>query len=522
LNLKKIRIILYGFLSLFILGGEGSRCFGFVIENAVLTKGLSTSIQKNNENPLTEKAYKNKNEWVPMTLFERFEKALKLYNWGYPSLGPYLESIEDGPFFNKKGKKISLASSWASSQFDPELSSYLYQKKGWNCEGIHFFPGDIQELMTAFYPWEVGTSWGNRSVYGGNDLKAHEFHKAAHFHLYTGEGLVILDESKDLVYPVLKVKSSFKELIPQELIAYMEEKLAQGNWPGQKAGTDGPALFKSQFFKHYSAQGKKALRVLKFIERGMDIIQRNDGLSYSALRNRILESSFFLSVFESFEGQFKKYKDKRGLKNILNKLRFRYLKDALYNNSLSFKDGIRVEKVTTEMSIGIPGSYRGRSLKQRTLSLVYFLFQRKGKQGLNQKVAMWQYPWKKDVLNKLSQLKNQKGAYWEKYKEHLKKNMNKKWVLSELGKKSNYFIMGSTWFTSSKRRPTILFSVKKKRAFASNLATNYNQWFYDIWDKNQLPKESFLDLPRGSIYQLVGKGIGLKGLKHLSRNCREL
>ena len=516
-----MKIKLFGFFSLFILCIETNLCFGFVIENSVPTRGLSTSIQASDENPLTENAYKNKNEWTPKTLFDRFEKALKQYDWGYPSLKPYFESIEEKPFF-KKDKKTSLASSWASSQFDSELSSYLYQKKGWDCEGIHFFPGDIQELMTAFYPWEVGTRWGKKSVYGGNELKAHEFHEAAHFHLYTGEGLVILDESKRLFYPVLKVKSSFKELIPQELIAYMEQKVVEGNWVGQKVGKDGPAFFNSRFFKHYSAQGKKTLRVLKFIERGMEIIERNEGLSYSVLRERVLESNFFLSVFESFEGQFEKYKDIRGLKSTLNKLRFRYLKDALYNNSLSFKDGIRVEKVKTEVTIGVPGSYRGRSLKQRTLSLVYFLFQRKGKQGLNQKVAMWQYPWKKHVLDKLSQLKNQKGAYWEKYKAHLKKSLDKKWVLSKLGKKSNYFIMGSTWFSSSQRRPRVLFSVKKKIGYASNLASNYNQWFYDIWDKNQLPKDSFLDLPRGSIYQAVGKGIGLKGLKHLSRNCREL
>ena len=170
------------------------------------------------------------------------------------------------------------------------------------------------------------------------------------------------------------------------------------------------------------------------------IIQKNEKLSYSALRGKVLDSPFFLSVYENFEGQFKKYRTKKGFKDILNKLRFRYLKDALYNNSLSFKDGIRVEKVTTKIKIGTPGKYRGSSLSQQTLSLVYFLFQRKGKKGLNQKVAMWQYPWKKEVLERLSQLKNQKGDYWEKYKAHLEKSLKKKWLLSELGKKSNYFM----------------------------------------------------------------------------------
>jgi len=516
-----MEFILYGLLSLFILGAQGKHCYGFVIENETPTKGLSTSIQKSNERLLTDKSYKNKNEWITLTLFERFEKALKLYDWGYPSLRSFFEHVESGPFFKKEGI-TSLASSWASSQFDPELSSYLYKKNGWNCEGIHFLPGDIQELVTAFYPWEVGTRWGNRSVYGGSDLKAHEFHEAAHFHLYTGEGLVMLDESKGLFYPVLKVKSSFKELLPQELIPFMEERVAKGRLSDQKDEKDGPAIFNTSFFKHESAQGKKSIRVLKFIERGMEIIKKNGKLSYSALRGRILESPFFSTVFESFEGQFKKYRDKKGLKEILSKLRVRYLKDALYNNSLSFKDGIRVEKVTTHLTIGVPGFYRAGSLRQRTMSLVYFLFQRKGKKGLNQKVAMWQYNWKKDILNKLSQLKNQKGEYWEKYKEHLRKSLDKKWFLSHLGKKSNYFIMGSAWFSNSKNRPTTLFSVLKKREDALILAADYNQWFYDIWDKNQMPKDSFVDLPRGSFYKTVGRGIGLKGLEHLSRNCRQL
>ena len=123
----------------------------------------------------------------------------------------------------KKGKNKSLeehglASSWASSHFDPDLSHYLYQKKGWNCEGIHFLPGDIQELMTTFYPWVVGTKWGKQSVYGGKDMSAHEFHEAVHFHLFTGDGLIMVDRVKDQFYPILKVKSSFKELLPQELI----------------------------------------------------------------------------------------------------------------------------------------------------------------------------------------------------------------------------------------------------------------------------------------------------------------
>ena len=516
-----MKIIFFGFLSLFTLIGEGSLCFGLVIENGVPTKGLSTSVQKSDEKLLTEKEYKNKNEWLSMTLFDRFEKALKLYDWGYPSLRTFLENIESGPFF-KKEKETSLASSWASSQFDPVLSSYLYQKRGWNCQGIHFLPGDIQELVTTFYPWEVGTKWGKKSVYGGNGLKAHDFHEAVHLHLYTGEGLVLLDESKGNFYPIMEVKSTFKELIPQELIPYMDEKGTQANWFGRKVGKEGPAVFKSQFFKPYSAQGKKTIKVLKFIERGISIIQKNEKLSYSALRGKVLDSPFFLSVYENFEGQFKKYRNKKGFKDILNKLRFRYLKDALYNNSLSFKDGIRVEKVTTKIKIGTPGKYRGSSLSQQTLSLVYFLFQRKGKKGLNQKVAMWQYPWKKEVLERLSQLKNQKGDYWEKYKAHLEKSLKKKWLLSELGKKSNYFIMGSSWFSNIKTRPTILFAVNKKRRYAERLATDYNQWFYDIWDKNQLPKERLLDLPKSYFYQNVGKGIGLKGLEHLSRNCKPL
>ncbi len=521
LNWKKMNIIFYGFLSFIFLYGKGGLCFDFVIENSVPTQGLSTSIQNNKEKLLTGKNYKNKNEWNSLTLYERFEKALKLYDWGYPSLGTLIEKVEEGPFY-KKEKETSLASSWASSQFDPELSSYLYQKKGWNCGGVHFLPGDIQELATAFHPWEVGTRWGNRSVYGGNGLRAHDFHEAVHFHLYTGEGLIMLDEAKGLFYPILKVKSSFRELVPQELVSYMDIKATQEIWLGHKIGKEGPALFNSQFFKHETVQGKKTIRVLKFIERGIDIIERNGNLSYSSLRERILASPFFSSVFESFEGQFKKYKNKKDLKNILNKLKIRYLKDALYTNTLSFKDGIRVEKVETEMTIGIPGKYRGGSLKQESLSLVYFLFQKKGKKGLNQKVAMWQYPWKQDVRSKLSQLKNQKGAYWVKYKEHLKKSLNKKWILSGLSQKTNYFIMGSAWFSNSKIRPTTLFSVMNKRSYALGLAAGYNQWFYDIWDKNRLPEDSFSDLPKSSFYKTVGRGIGLKGLEHLSRNCQQL
>ena len=521
MNQKTFKVIFYGFISVLFLGKGVGPSFSFTIENEVATQGLSTSLQKSNQRLLTEKKYKNQNEWYKLTLFDRFEKALKLYNWSYPSLRAFLEIMERGSLNKIKGEH-NLASSWASSHFDPDLSSYLYQKKGWNCEGIHFLPGDIQELMTVFFPWEIGTKWGNQSVYGGGELNAHEFHEAVHFHLFTGEGLVMVDESKNLFYPILKAKSSFKELLPQELIPFMSQAVSRRTWLGNKVGKEGPAYFQSRFFKPYNSQGKKTIKVLKFIERGTNIIDQNKTLPYSELRGRILESPFFLSVFEEFEGQFRKYRTKKGLRNILNKLRFRYFKDALYKNIISFKDGVRAEKVTTKITIGKPASFRGGTLKKENLSLVYFLFQKKGQKGLNQKVAYWQDSWKKDVQKKLSFLKNVKAPYWDKYKGYLRKSLTKKWSLSHLGKKSNYFIMGSTWFSNVGKRPRMLFSIKTKSDYAINLASDYGQWFYDIWDKNKISSGSLLDLPRNSFYRFVGKGIGLRGLKHLSKNCRQL
>ena len=79
------------------------------------------------------------------------------------------------------------------------------------------------------------------------------------------------------------------------------------------------------------------------------------------------------------------------------------------------------------------------------LKLVYFLFQRKGQKGLNQKVAAWQHSFKKETQKKLNILKDVKGPYWDKYKDHLKKTLGSPWFLTHLGKKSNYFIFGSTF-----------------------------------------------------------------------------
>ena len=66
--------------------------FSIVLENKIDLSGYTSSVLPTEKGFLTEKKVKNKNEWFGMTLAKKFEKALKRYDWAYPSLIPLLEN----------------------------------------------------------------------------------------------------------------------------------------------------------------------------------------------------------------------------------------------------------------------------------------------------------------------------------------------------------------------------------------------------------------------------------------------
>ncbi|MDC0255214.1 hypothetical protein OAK75_09945 [Bacteriovoracales bacterium] len=498
------------FLALLMTGNV----FSMVLENKVDLNGYTSSVLPTEKGFLTEKKVKSKHEWFGMTLAKKFEKALKRYDWGYPSLIPLLEK-----YYRKEGKS-NYSSSWASANFNPLMNHYLFKNKGWNCDGISFGPGEIQELITAFFPWEIGTQFGPQSFYGGKKLDAHGFHEAVHLHLFTGEGILFYNQKTGLFYPILKAKSSFKELRVQELIPYLIPLSSTRKWFGENEKIKGPSVFHSKFFAAYNKEGKKALRVLKFVENSFIIMDKNGGLSLGQIKKKMTESPFFAKVFGEFEGQFKKYKTKKKLKEILNRLRVRYLKNGLYNNSVGLTKGLRIEKVETELILKVPGVYTETKNLKEKLKLTYFLFQRKGEGAFNQKVSKWQGAWKRSILKAIETSKKKKGLFWEKYVQKLKRKMKKEWFLTSLSKKSNYFILGSSWL--SRTRPTFLFSVRAMNERAGQMAPKWGQWFFNTWDENNMPEEKIEDLTRGDFYRFIGKGIGLKGIRHLYQNCRHL
>ena len=72
-----------------------------------------------------------------------------------------------------------------------------------------------------------------------------------------------------------------------------------------------PAYFQSQFLKPYNREEKKAVRVLKFIERGINIINQKRQLPYSQMRELILESPFFSQFLKSLKGNLENIERKR-------------------------------------------------------------------------------------------------------------------------------------------------------------------------------------------------------------------
>ena len=104
------------FLALVMAGNA----FSMVLENKVDLNGYTSSVLPMEEGFLTEKKVKSKQEWFGMTLAKKFEKALKRYDWGYPSLIPLLEK-----YYRKEGKS-NFSSSWASANFNPLMNHYLF------------------------------------------------------------------------------------------------------------------------------------------------------------------------------------------------------------------------------------------------------------------------------------------------------------------------------------------------------------------------------------------------------------
>jgi hypothetical protein len=495
-----------------------SKGIASTLENEMVVKGYSSSLRpglfRENEIKKTGK------DFDEMALVNRFELALKSYDWRYPSLRPFFDR-----FYRKKEKglpTLNLSVSWAAANLSPLVNSYLFQNNGWDCDGLLFKKGDIQELLTAFIPWEIGTRWGRGSSYGGRTLEAHDFHEAIHLHLFTGEGLLFFEKNSKIFYPILKVKSSFKELSPQQLVPFLDFIETKKKWFGKKEKLQGPSIVPSKFFKGRNKEGKKALNVVRFVEKYLELMAKNENISLGEIKKKIVETSFFGDIFRQFEGQFKKYKTKKKLFEILARLRQRYFRHALYNNSIDFIQGIRVEKVETEIHLKKPGNFGNTKDLKEKLSLTYFLFQRKGQKGFNQKFLGWQDSWKKSMWRKIKQIENQKGPFWKIYSESLRKKVNKKWYLTSLGKKSNYFIMGSSWLEGQSFRPTFLLSIKSLTDKSDQLAPLWGQWFFNVWDENDMPGEESKDLFKRNFYELVGKGIALKGVQHLFNNCTHL
>ena len=479
--------------------------FALTLEHKMGTMGYSSSVLPSKKGFLTEKKIKKKSEFITgMTLANRFEMALKNYDWKYPSLKPFFKQ-----FYGKKENTLNFSVAWAAANLSPLMNSYLFQNKGWDCDGFFFNRGDIKELITAFFPWEIGTTWGKTPFYGGKGLEAHEFHEAVHFHLFTGDGLLYYEKKTGIFYPILKVKSSFKELSLQELISYFDKG-------------KGPKIVPSKFFRGQNREGKKSLSVIRFAERSLEIITKNENISLFGLKKKILESSFFAEIFLEFEGLFKKYKTKKKLKEILVRLGHRYFRHALYNNSISFVKGIRVENVDTEIILKKPGIFGADEEFDKKQTMSYFLFQRKGEKGFNQKVLTSQTVWKKFLWKEIKKIEKKKGPFWEKYLNTLRKRVNRPWFLTSLGKKSNYFVMGSSWLTSSSFRPSFLLSVNDLANKVDQMVPQWSQWFFDVWDKNELTLGRAKGLSARNFYGLVGRGIALKGLNHLYKRCRHL
>ena len=514
----KIKIKGKGLILVFMTLFVQSKGIASTLENEIVVKGYSSSIK---QGLLTEKKIKKKGkDSEEMALATRFELALKSYDWGYPTLRPFFDR-----FYRKKEKgkqTLNFSPSWAAANLSPLMNSYLFQNKGWDCDGLLFKRGDIQELLTAFFPWEIGTRWGRRSSYGGRTLEAHDFHEAVHLHLFTGEGLLFYEKNSKIFYPILKVKSSFKELSPQQLIPFLDFIKSKRKWFGKEEKLKGPSMFPSKFFKGRNKEGKKALNVVRFVEKYWELMAKNEKISLGEIKKKIVESSFFGEVFREFEGQFKQYKTKKKLFEILARLRRRYFRHALYNNSIGFVKGIRVEKVETDIHLKKPGNFgKTKDLKEK-LTLTYFLFQRKGQKGFNQKVLRWQDSWKKSIWTKIKQIEKKKSPFWKVYSESLRKKVNKKWYLTSLGEKTNYFIMGSSWLAEQSFRPTFLLSVKSLTDKSDQMAPLWGQWFFNVWDENEMPGEESKDLFKRNFYGLVGKGIALKGIQHLYNNCTHL
>ncbi len=499
-KVKRKKLVLI-FMTLFVV----KQAFALTLEHEMGTMGYSSSVLPSKEGFLTEKKTKTKNEFFSgITLANRFDLALKNYDWKYPSLKPFFEQL-----YGKRENTLNFSIAWAGANLSPLMNSYLFQNKGWDCDGTFFDRGDIKELITAFFPWEIGTTWGRTPFYGGKSLDAHEFHEAVHFHLFTGDGLLFYEKKTGFFYPILKVKSSFKELLPQELISYLDRE-------------KGPRILPSKFFQGQNREGRKALNIMRFTERSLEIITKNENISFFQLKKKILESPFFSEIFLEFEGLFKKYKTKKKLEEILVKLGHRYFRHALYNNSLRFVKGIRVEKVDTEIILKKPGIFGADEELDKKQKMSYFLFQRKGEKGFNQKVLSLQTVWKKSLWKKINTIEKKKGPFWKDYLKVLRKKVNRPWFLTSLGKKSNYFVMGSSWLTSTSFRPSFLLSVKELANKVDQMAPQWSQWFFDVWDKNELPLERAKGLSAKTFYGLVGRGIALKGLNYLFKRCRHL
>ena len=82
--------------------------------------------------------------------------------------------------------------------------------------------------------------------------------------------------------------------------------------------------------------------------------------------------------------------------------------------------------------------------------------------------------------------------------------------------------MGSSWLENPSFRPTFLLSVKDLTDRAFKMAPHWGQWFFNVWDENEMPGEEPKDLFKRNFYSLVGKGIALKGIHHLYKNCTHL